>query len=95
MGSVKLDNLSKWESVAVDAVVLQVRIRFNLIHEISTIVSVTTVSHHSYCFVCSTKEYIMSVIKTVLRLLYKYNKTRPILAQTYNVQYLIGNTCSR
>ena len=72
MGSVKVENLSKWESVAVDAVVFQVRIRFNLIHEISTIVSVTTVSHHSYCFVCSTKEYIMSVkiiIKTVLRLL--------------------------
>ena len=72
MGSVKLVNLSKWESVAVDAVVFQVRIRFNLIHEISIIVSVTTVSHYSPCFVCSTKEYIMSVkimMKTVLRLL--------------------------
>ena len=28
MGSVKLENLSKWESVAVDAAVLQVRIKF-------------------------------------------------------------------
>lgn len=32
MGSVKLENLSKWESVVVDAVMLQVRIRFNLIN---------------------------------------------------------------